>query len=397
MKKKQLLAIFTAFILGASTFALVACKKNNGGNTPGGDTPGGEEPGGDTPGDNPGGDNPVIVYGLPTAGTGRYIKDADVLDDGAERWLIYTTNETAGEEDNVIAVRKGTFTEGEDKGWSYSDEQIAISGEIGGWDEYVASASLVKGTFTYEEESYGWLMAYAATDKANNTQYQIGLAVAETPNGTWTKVGEAPIVEFDYVALGQAATSVGCYAPSLVNYNKTSGIRLFYTYADSLGHFAKFVDLDASNLSATTVAGNDAYVPNNGAIDGGDTVNMFPNADFAYDATNETFYAVKDYSPTPTQKPTVSRKLQLLSIAEAELYTTDISNGWQNIKKWDNTDTPDGMWERLYSACIVSDEYGHVDGATGAEIIYNVSDIQANTDNYLFTQNLMTFTVTYTA
>ena len=53
------------------------------------------------------------------------------------------------------------------------------------------------------------------------------------------------------------------------------------------------------------------------------------------------------------------------------------------------------MYERLYGACIVSDAYGHTDSATGAEVIYNVCELEVDNEDYLFTQNLMTFEVSY--
>ncbi len=383
MKKRQLIAIFSALVMSASVFTLVACNDLSQSSS------GSEDPGPDSSSVI---EEPELVFGLPKAERGRYINNSDLIVDGETRYLVYTTNLTAGEEDSVIAVRSATVqSDDETTDWVYGEEVVAIqSGAAGAWDAYIDSASIVKGSFKYEGVDYGWLIAYNATSAANNTGYQIGLAVATSPVGEWVKVGSAPVVTFSATALGESATSLGCYAPSLVNYTKASGIRLFYTYADSKGHFAKFVDFDATDLSAL-VLGGDAFVPNNGQIDGGDSVAMFPNADFAYDSENSAFYAIKDYSPTPTAKPQVARKIQLLSIAEDELYTTDIGAGWVSLASWDSTDTEDMYWERLYGGSIVSDAYGHVIDAAEMEIVYNVSDIVANTDDYIFTQNLATF------
>lgn len=57
--------------------------------------------------------SPSVVYGLPEGGTGRYISNSDVLDDGDTRYLVCTTNETQAEEDNVIAVYKAKYEAGE--------------------------------------------------------------------------------------------------------------------------------------------------------------------------------------------------------------------------------------------------------------------------------------------
>lgn len=390
MKKRNLLAIFCALAMSAMIGTMAACAPAD---TPGSDHPGGDDPGIDNPGsENPGDETPA--YGLPVAGRGHYINNSDILEEDGTRWLLYTTNETSGEEDNVIAVRKGTYTEGADKGWAYGEETIALRGTEGGWDELIGSASLVKGEFEFGGTEYSWLMAYCGTDNLDETQFEIGLAVAQSPDGAWTKIGTEPVVTFDAAALGSPDTSVGCYAPSLINYTKESGIRLFYSYADAYGHFAKFVDIDASDLDAPVLSG-EAMAPNHGEIAGGDSVAMFPNADFAYDATGKKFYAVKDYSPSASMEPKFAERIQLLSIAEEELYTTDLGDGWAGIRTWDFSDTPDGMYERLYGACIVSDAYGHTDGATGAEIVYNVCELEMDNADYLFTQNLMTFEIDY--
>ena len=188
---------------------------------------------------------PEVHYGLPVAGLGSYIKDADVLDDGENRILLYTTTATIAEEDNVIATRVATL---EAEGWVYGEESVAIAGEVGGWDEFIGSASIVKGEFEYGDVEYSWLMAYAATTKANETQYEIGLAVATEIGGEWVKVGERALLEYNEAVYG--AGCVGLYAPSLVNLNSESAIRVYYTYADIYGHFTQFVDINAADLDA---------------------------------------------------------------------------------------------------------------------------------------------------
>ena len=54
-------------------------------------------------------------------------------------------------------------------------------------------------------------------------------------------------------------------------------------------------------------------------------------------------------------------------------------------------DTPDAEFERLYSACVVSDAYGHIDSATAVEIVYNVCNIAMNDADWMFSQNLLEF------
>lgn len=331
--------------------------------------------------------DPKPTTGLPTPAAGFYMTNADLVQENdTTRYLVYTTNETAADNYNRIAIRKGVKT---DDGYVYGEESVAVEGgDDNAWDTYIGSASIVKGTFAKGEETYNWLIAYCATNDAEDRAFQIGIAVAKDPMGTWTKL-DAPVITFDKNTYG--ATSMGCYAPSVVNYNKESGIRIFYTYADTYGHFAYLWDANLADL--TKIDGQKAMLPTNGNLSGGDAELMFPNADFAYDETNKKFVAVKDYSPSAGTKPNYADRFELAEIAEKELYTIEIGKGWTSLQLWDTFDLDNG-YERAYSACIVSDAYGHL-LAGDIELVYNVCDTAEANADYLYSQKLMT--VTYTA
>lgn len=345
------------------------------------------------PGPGPGpGPEPEPTYGLPVAELGYYIKDADVIDDGETRILLYSTNGESAEDYNVIATRTATMVEG--KGWLYGEQAVAIEGGEGAWDEYIGSASIVKGAFEYGDVNYAYLMAYCATNKANDTQYEIGLAVATEIGGTWVKVGDRAIIEYNEVVYG--ASGVGCYAPSLVNLDKQSAVRIYYTYADIYGHFAQFIDINASDLDVlyTDAAKTDVnlisgtnHMPTNGGLHGGDIALMFPNADFAH--ANGSVYMVKDYSPAAATTPAYAERFELGYIAEQELYTITDGKGWTSLRLYDMFDSPEGMYERLYSACVVSDAYGHIASTENIEIIYNVCELAMDNEDWMFTQNLV--------
>lgn len=326
------------------------------------------------------------VYGLPTNKTGFYMKNADLIEEDNTRYLTYVTNKTQGEEDNVIAVRKGTKYE---KGWSYEDETIVLTSIEGAWDEYITSASIVKGTFKYQDKDYTYLMAYAATSLASEKCMQIGLAVSNSPVEEFVKVGTEPIITFNSTVYG---TFEGCMSPSLVNYDKASGIRIFYTYADAYGHFARFYDIDCANLDniKPVDASYTNHITNTGNLQGGEDVLMFPNADFAYDKANERFVCVKDVSPAGSAKPQVATAIELAYIAEEELYTTDIKDGFVSLGAYDGLDL--GInYERVYNASLVSDAYGHITSVM--EVIYTVSELEADNPDYLYTQHFIGLTI----
>lgn len=328
----------------------------------------------------------VPVIGLPTPEEGRYIKEADIIQESdTVRYLVYTTNGEVAEEDNVIAVRKGEL--GED-GWVYGEEKIAVSGSEDGWDMFIGSASIVKGEFAYGGESYSYLIAYSATTRDDGMSNSIGLAVAKEADGEWTKVGSAPVVEYKSEIYGVGMA--GCYAPSLINVNKQSGVRMFYTYADAYGHFAYFWDADLSNLDA--IHGISAQAPNNGNLSGGDGETMIPGGDFCYDAENGDIYMVKDYSPAASTIPQYADRIEIASIAEEEIFTTDILNGWSSIALYDTIDLEleDLGFARAYGACIVSDAYGHILSNEALEVVYTTC---AEGGEYLCSQQLLTLSV----
>ena len=317
----------------------------------------------------------TVTYGWPTPEEGFYMTNPDVIQVGTDvRYLVYTTNKTKAEEDSVIAIRKGELTE---SGWLYGDQTIAVEPSESGWDQYISSASITKGVFSDGTDTYNYLIAYAATSSADGNANQIGFAVAKEIQGTWVKVGTEPIVKYDAAVYG--ANMVGCYAPSLVNYNKQSGIRLFYTYADAYGHFAFFGDFDLSDLRK--ISGDFAMITNAGDLAGGDDVTMFPNADFAYYDSVGAFAAVKDYSPSAVTKPSFANEFEVAMIDEDELYTTDEGNGWISLGTFDYVDLD---CDRCYSACIISDEYGHIIEDV-AEFVYTVC---TEGNDYLYTQHI---------
>lgn len=323
------------------------------------------------------------VYGIPTPKTGFYMKNSDLIQEGEVRYLTYVTNKTQGEEDNVIAVRKATSYE---KGWVYEDEVIALEGTVGGWDEYITSASIVKGVFAYNGTTYSYLMVYAATSQSNEQCNQIGLAVANSPVETFVKVGTEPVIKYNKDIYNEFN---GCVSPSAINYDRASGIRIFYTYADAYGHFARFHDIDCANLD--TIVSVDAsatnHITNKGNLVGGEDVLMFPNGDFAYDPTNDRFVCVKDVSPAGSAKPQVALSIELCYIAEEDLYTTDVTDGFVSLGTYDGFDLGNNF-ERIYNATLLSDEYGHMTSVM--EVVYTVSNLQADDADYIFSQHLLT-------
>lgn len=327
-----------------------------------------------------------VTFGLPTPQTGYYMKDADLIqEENGSRILVYVSNASSGEEDNVIQVSKGVL---HDEGYAYAESSTIIEPSNDGWDQYIGGPSIVKGEFNFNDTDYAYLMAYHGTDLTNENANSIGFAVSNDPETGWTKVSDTPVLSYDRDVYGEAYA--GFYAPSLVNLDKESIVRVFFTWADAFGHFAYFVDIDASNLNQMNISGF-AMAPNNGNLSTGEDVTMIPNASFAYDAENHIFYMVKDYSPTPSREPQVATRVEFAKIAEDELYTAQDIIGWQSLRVYDMFDTPEVLYERLYSATLVTDEFGHILSESSFEIIYNVSELEADNPDYIFSQKFLSF------
>lgn len=327
-----------------------------------------------------------ITYGIPQPNLGFYMRDADVIqeEDGL-RYVVYTTNMESGVDINQIAIRQGTDN---GEGYIYGDEVVILEGDVNGWDSYIGSASITKGSFSFAGFTYSYLMAYSGTESSTDDAFSIGFALANDPLGTWVKVGNEPIVSYDKEVYGEAYA--GFYAPSLINMNKDSIVRLFYTWGDAYGHFTYFIDFDLANLDNLVMSGY-AMVPNNGNLSSGDDATLMPNTDMVYDSVEGIFYMVKDYSPSASQEPKVSTRIEIAWIDESELYVVPNENGWTSLEVYDFSDTPDYLFERLYSGSIVSDAYGHLLSTETLEIVYNVSDLQIENSDYLYSQYLEVF------
>lgn len=330
----------------------------------------------------------TVTFGIVDPLAGYYNRDAEVFNESdTTRYIVYTKNTEKAEEVNKIVARKGTYKFNTD--YVYGDEVTLVNpGET--WDQYIGSASVVKGAFNYNNESYSYLLAYCASNKlqaGSLVGYQIGFAVGKDMEHEFVKVGTEPIITFDTEIYGNMT---GCYSPSLVNYDKVSGIRLFYTYAYDYGHFVKYFDADLSNLN--NINGVSAFAPNYGDFESGDEKLMIPNADFAYDSENKRFYLVKDYSPSASTRPYFATKIELGYIAEDELYTTEIKEGFRSYRVYDFIDLD---VSRVYSASLVSDEYGHMRDLSKYELVYNVCKDADEDNNYIFSQKFNTINGTF--
>ena len=103
---------------------------------------------------------------------GYNTKDAAVIQEGEERYVVYASNEIA-QGKQVFAARKATLVDGK---WQYGAKNIVLRGNESSWDKNIYNPSIIKGNFSYQGTTYNYLMAYNgnANGDVNN---HIGLAV----------------------------------------------------------------------------------------------------------------------------------------------------------------------------------------------------------------------------
>lgn len=305
---------------------------------------------------------------------GYYNESPSVIEENGLRYVYYTKNVTKDkDEKESIVVRKGEFKDGK---WKYNSSSVALSPSNDGWDSAkVFQADVVKGKFVFDGKSYSYLMAYSGTDSLTSRKgAQIGLAVSETPTGVFKKISDKPFVIWDtkdYSQHGELLTNGAC-EPSLINYDGNSQIIMFYSLFNPItSHSCKYVLLDLSsdlkNLSSrNSERGN---LLSKEGIQDMSTDPACISADFAISEDKKILYAVRDYYPVPAISPAVAEAVQMLSAPFEILKETisDTSPKWKIINDkisaldtavWDDDDKMG--YDRIYSACIISNENGYV-------------------------------------
>ena len=319
-----------------------------------------------------------------------------------ERYVYYTKNEVVSENrGEYIAVRKGTFGNGT---WTYSAPSEALAPAESGWDSgRVFQADVIKGSFTYGGTAYEWLMAYAGTGaQSSRDGAQIGLAVANSPTGPWTRVSAEPFVTWsasDYTQYGEVLTK-GVNEPSLVNYNSASQVILFYSlYNPNTADSCKYVllDLSADLNTFSPVKGERGNLLSSKGIQDMSAAPACVSADFAISADGATLVAVRDYYPIEATTPANAAAVQVIS-APVSILIESISASspsWEIINDRINaldtavwTEEGKTGYDRIYSGCVIADGYGRIADPVDFSIAFTSSATATATQSYAFTPML---------
>lgn len=347
---------------------------------------------------------------------GYYNEHPSVIQEGGKRWLYYTRNTVKyDDKTDSIAVREGTLSGGK---WTYGEAKTCVTVSASGWDSgNVFGADVVKGSFTYGGEAFSYLMAYSGTDRTDRKDAEIGLAVAKTPAGDWVKVGTKPLLPFDSTEWDNVGltTYPGNIEASLVSFDKAGKVYLFYEESE-LFKSNYVCELDCSNLDAI-VRGGRKVVETTGVSDLGTSNPLLYGADFIYDEEGESFFALRETRTTATANPVAADTVQLLRASKNVLTQIDqgIATGaptvwWSKVGDDIDGDATADLtdankifgYKRIFSPCIVSDEYGRLSEYGSLDIMFTTQACEGDerlpadrADAYRFSQMIHTLTVTY--
>lgn len=240
-----------------------------------------------------------LFDGKSSYGIYNYCPSVIELEDGT-RYVYYCTNQTSYQVVDYVGCRKGTLNA--DGTYTWGTESVVFSPSENLWDSmHTCDPSVIKGSFTYGGTEYAYLMAYLGCTSTDNQENKVGLAVANSPEGPFIRVGETPLVDFTKDS-SSTVFQWGVGQPSLVSIDKEGKAWLFYTRGDLAGTRTVVCECDFSNLDAPVI-GNEIKVATTNLVELDGDRDIINNADFAYDTEKGVFYAASDCHPNPSTEP----------------------------------------------------------------------------------------------
>ena len=286
------------------------------------------------------------------------------LEDGT-RYIYYCTNQTSYKVVDYVGCRKGTPNSNGTYTWG--NEVVAFSPSENLWDSmHTCDPSVIKGSFTYDGTEYAYLMAYLGCTSTDNQENKVGLAVSNSPEGPFTRVGTEPIVDFTKDA-SSTVFQWGVGQPSVVSIDKAGKVWLFYTRGDINGTHTVVRECDFSDLN-NPVLGDEVKLATTNLVELDGDKDIINNADFAYDAKSNRFYSASDCHPNPTSEPNYI----------ASHFRVTYFNGTDFAKaNWKYLDTvgPDQTgFARNHNVGLARDAYGHTLDDGYLTVYYTVSN-----------------------
>ncbi|WMT39448.1 hypothetical protein RE628_18720 [Paenibacillus sp. D2_2] len=111
--------------------------------------------------------------------------------------VFYCANTWPGLVIDDIYGRKGKLQDGQ---WIFSDKFRVLEPSRLGWDcIHVCDPDVIKGEYSYQGETYSWVMVYLGCDIHYCYHNQIGIAFAKNIEGPYVKYDRNPIIGSDEI------------------------------------------------------------------------------------------------------------------------------------------------------------------------------------------------------
>jgi hypothetical protein len=245
-------------------------------------------------------------------------------------------------------------------------DQSVLTAGASGWDSFhVCDPSVIKVNAKIGSTNYSYAMFYLGNDVNASAHNQIGVAYATSIEGPWVKVA-SPVVAFPC----GLSSEWGVGQPSATTIDPAQGTAMLF-WTEGCGSTTRTMraQFDLDGASGPAMVGTALAVTNSGltSLTGG--ADYLNGADFAYDASRDRFYAVREMHPYPTTNPTyIGSAQQVVSIAGANI--------WGGGGSW----TVEGEigpaltgYARNHNAGIIRNEFGTLVVSSKLDVLYTTS------------------------
>lgn len=320
--------------------------------------------------------------------------------------VYYCTNVDSGVVTDYIGYR---FSE---DGVHYSEETIVLENgrKWNDWDTiHTCDPDVVKGEFHLDGVEYHYLMVYLGCATGNNQGNEIGLAVAQQPEGPFIKVDALnPFVHFERDLSRDEYWDIfqwGVGQASLVSMDQKGQIMLIYTQGDLSGTRLVCEKWDLSDLNDPQRIGGDQWkveVTNRGVLGRDMQQATLLNADFAYEPVSGMLYMVADGAPCyiegydePGEPTFISSNLRIMRFSQAlppaqmaDFFVDDGTAHWETLGTISRADT---TFPRNHNAGLLTDPYGWIQADESLQVLYSVS-LTREANNSLWTYRIHPYT-----
>ncbi len=296
-----------------------------------------------------------------------------IMEADGKRYMYYCANWKSGIIKDSIVMRVGTK---EQDNWVYGEEIEAIHyGEREDWDgQHVCDPTIIAGDFNYstpgevQQKKYKYALFYLGYPAGEYEKYpnQIGVALAEKPEGPWIKINKNPLIHADkWWGVGQS---------SAASLDKKGKIGLFYTegIVDEDIVQTLYQELDLSDANEPVLKGPIRNVTLRGLIRK-DGAQDFTNAGgaFMYAPKKEYFYMIRGKRPFCDVCPgIISDRLQIYYIPKDQIFANEVE--WELFAEL-NGDINGLPNRKLFDAGFVRDAYGALPNVSKLEALVSAS------------------------